>query len=233
MDYKKLYFKIIKNRLDNPVIYGYLEKHHILPKSLGGDDDPKNIVSLTPREHFICHTLLAKMYKINTYEWYKTNHALLMMKCSSAKQNRYFNSRIYEFFRVNFSKVMKKNALNRNNGKMWISNIKLQLNRKIKNTEIPPSGWERGRNLWKADEVKRRQALKQKENYRKKHPKRTKEELSKILSDSAKKRAKEHPLTVGKGKIWINDGVSIDKRILASDSIPMGWKKGRLYKKLL
>lgn len=37
-----------------------IEKHHIIPKSLGGDNSPSNIANLTPREHFICHLLLTK-----------------------------------------------------------------------------------------------------------------------------------------------------------------------------
>jgi hypothetical protein len=39
----------------------YTEKHHIIPKSLGGDNSDSNIVKLTAREHFICHLLLTKM----------------------------------------------------------------------------------------------------------------------------------------------------------------------------
>jgi hypothetical protein len=38
----------------------YYEKHHIVPRSLGGTNDPKNLVLLTGREHFICHLLLTK-----------------------------------------------------------------------------------------------------------------------------------------------------------------------------
>lgn len=37
------------------------EQHHILPKSLGGTNEPANIVTLTLREHFIAHRLLMKM----------------------------------------------------------------------------------------------------------------------------------------------------------------------------
>ena len=33
----------------------YIEKHHIIPRSLGGNNSKNNIVSLTAREHFICH----------------------------------------------------------------------------------------------------------------------------------------------------------------------------------
>lgn len=41
----------------------YSEVHHILPKSLGGDDSPENIVMLEGKDHFICHWLLYKMTK--------------------------------------------------------------------------------------------------------------------------------------------------------------------------
>lgn len=37
MNYKQIYDNIINYRLDNP-LNGYTEKHHILPRSLGGSD---------------------------------------------------------------------------------------------------------------------------------------------------------------------------------------------------
>lgn len=37
------------------------EKHHIVPRSLGGLDTPGNVVKLTYREHFLAHWLLTKM----------------------------------------------------------------------------------------------------------------------------------------------------------------------------
>jgi hypothetical protein len=39
----------------------YVEVHHIVPRSLGGTDDPANLVKLTAKEHFVCHLLLTKM----------------------------------------------------------------------------------------------------------------------------------------------------------------------------
>ena len=39
----------------------YFEKHHIIPKSLGGSNDSSNLVKLTAKEHFVCHLLLTKM----------------------------------------------------------------------------------------------------------------------------------------------------------------------------
>ena len=36
------------------------ERHHIVPRSLGGTNEVTNLVYLTPREHFVCHLLLTK-----------------------------------------------------------------------------------------------------------------------------------------------------------------------------
>lgn len=41
----------------------YVERHHIIPKSLGGSNDSHNLVQLTAREHYICHRLLVKMLR--------------------------------------------------------------------------------------------------------------------------------------------------------------------------
>ena len=38
----------------------YTEKHHIIPKSMGGLDTKENLVVLTAREHYIAHLLLTK-----------------------------------------------------------------------------------------------------------------------------------------------------------------------------
>jgi len=37
------------------------ERHHIIPKSLGGNNDHENLVVLWYREHYIAHRLLVKM----------------------------------------------------------------------------------------------------------------------------------------------------------------------------
>ena len=58
--YTKTYYKIIEHAKLR-IINGYTEKHHIIPKSIGGSDDKSNLVSLTAKEHFICHRLLPKM----------------------------------------------------------------------------------------------------------------------------------------------------------------------------
>jgi hypothetical protein len=40
----------------------YYEEHHILPKCIGGNNNKENLILLTPREHFLAHYLLSKIY---------------------------------------------------------------------------------------------------------------------------------------------------------------------------
>ena len=60
MNYKKHYDLLIE-RSKNRVLEGYVEKHHIIPKCLGGTDDKENLAILTPEEHFLAHQLLIKL----------------------------------------------------------------------------------------------------------------------------------------------------------------------------
>jgi hypothetical protein len=60
MNYEKIYTSIITNA-KNRTNLEYGEKHHIIPKCMGGSNKKDNLVKLTYREHFICHWLLCKM----------------------------------------------------------------------------------------------------------------------------------------------------------------------------
>ena len=62
MNYEKVYNAIIEKAKLREEIKAYYEKHHIIPKSLGGVDAEENLVELTFKEHFICHRLLTKIY---------------------------------------------------------------------------------------------------------------------------------------------------------------------------
>jgi hypothetical protein len=58
--YTNIYFKII-DRSKSRFLNCYTERHHILPKSMGGGNEPDNITRLTAKEHYLCHRLLPKM----------------------------------------------------------------------------------------------------------------------------------------------------------------------------
>jgi hypothetical protein len=80
----------------------------VLPKSLGGTDDQSNVVSLTTREHFICHALLVKMTEGK--DKYKMVLALAKMKCFSPDHERYVNARLFEFARQQHS-IMQRDPV--------------------------------------------------------------------------------------------------------------------------
>lgn len=59
MNYEKIYNKLVESRKERILFDGEnYEKHHIIPKSLGGDDSKENVVFLTYKEHFLAHKLL-------------------------------------------------------------------------------------------------------------------------------------------------------------------------------
>jgi hypothetical protein len=101
--YKTWYHNITENAKNRP-INGYVERHHIIPRSLGGSDNKENLVDLTAREHFICHWLLTKMYTGESKS--KMVYALNGMKRSNKFAQRYetkITSRVYENLKKEFS----------------------------------------------------------------------------------------------------------------------------------
>lgn len=66
MNYQRIYKAFIADRRSREeitcLIQPYTERHHILPRSLGGGDEPSNLIRLTPEDHFFAHLLLAKIH---------------------------------------------------------------------------------------------------------------------------------------------------------------------------
>lgn len=64
--YRKTYNSLIERArprgLKRKTLDFYTEKHHIIPRCMGGDNKPNNLVLLTFREHIIAHRLLVRMY---------------------------------------------------------------------------------------------------------------------------------------------------------------------------
>jgi len=76
---------------------GYTERHHIIPKSLGGGESIDNLVKLSAREDFICHMLLTKM--TTGHEKIKMLHALGKFVQCNHLQQRVLTSRQYDIAR--------------------------------------------------------------------------------------------------------------------------------------
>jgi len=97
MNYSKIYSDLIESaklRPNLPLLNGYTEKHHIIPRSMGGSNDKENVVSLTAREHFVAHWLLWRIYRNS-----QMAYAFIMMTRRSKDNQRYFSSKGYEFAR--------------------------------------------------------------------------------------------------------------------------------------
>ena len=79
----------------------YCEKHHIIPKSEGGKDEPDNLVNLTAREHYVAHRLLAHIYD-DAKMWF----ALHMLSHNPSSYHT-ITSRIYQLLKVKLSEKQK------------------------------------------------------------------------------------------------------------------------------
>jgi hypothetical protein len=104
MDYQKIYNQIIE-RAKNRKLEGYKEKHHIIPKCLGGDNNKENLVELTAREHFLCHMLLCEIHPDEN----KLKHALFLMAIGKqkVKEKTYIiGSRVYERLKFEYSQML-------------------------------------------------------------------------------------------------------------------------------
>ena len=91
MNYEKIYEQIISRRKIE-LFEGYTERHHIIPKCLGGTDEDENLVNLSAREHFIVHLLLVKMHPQNLKLLYAAN-----LMSHYKKTN--INNRIYSWLK--------------------------------------------------------------------------------------------------------------------------------------
>lgn len=98
--YTTWYFNLI-SKAQTRSIFGYVEKHHIIPKCLGGTDNPDNIIKLTAREHFVCHRMLTKM--VDSQVKYKLIFAAWQQSRPSKNKDVKISSRTYETLRKQLS----------------------------------------------------------------------------------------------------------------------------------
>lgn len=136
--YTKWYYQIIESAKSNNY-QGYTEKHHIIPKSLGGKDNQSNLVCLTAKQHFICHMLLTKMVIKSTHKQ-KMSHALWAMTTLENPncQHRYKNNaRTYDYARRLYSKNMSKNNP-MHNQEIQARRVKTWKENRAKKQFIPP-----------------------------------------------------------------------------------------------
>lgn len=98
--YTKCYNNIVE-RAKSRKLDGYSETHHIIPRSLGGDNRSGNLVKLTPREHYICHALLVHM--VSDPKHIRSMYAAFNMMHVD-KNGRRYTSKLYDYYKIKFYK---------------------------------------------------------------------------------------------------------------------------------
>jgi hypothetical protein len=99
MNYSLHYTRLIE-RSRSRVLEGYKERHHIVPRCLGGTDDKSNIAVLTAEEHFVAHQLLVKMYPGNRDLVYATQLMTLH------QTDRRVNNKLFGWLRKRMGETM-------------------------------------------------------------------------------------------------------------------------------
>lgn len=109
--YTACYYRIICQAQQRINTNAYTERHHVIPKSLGGDNSTSNLVILTAREHFVCHKLLTKMTE--GIDRRRMQYALVMFMRRNPNHQRVLTSRDYEFIRGAISQAAREQMTGR------------------------------------------------------------------------------------------------------------------------
>ena len=110
MDYSHIYNQLITRgqqrqyglrKKDINVLFGYVERHHIVPKSMGGSNDTHNLVYLTPEEHYLAHGLLVKIHPSSM----PLLKALMILSGGNKRNTR--NNKLYGWARRRYAEMRK------------------------------------------------------------------------------------------------------------------------------
>lgn len=114
--YYRWYHNLVNHALSRVTSDGIYEKHHIIPKSMGGSNDIDNLVELSCREHFIAHLLLTKI----TTGKNKRRMCYALNRICNSKHVKIKSSRLYQYIReqhIESIKIDAKLKLHNNNRK--------------------------------------------------------------------------------------------------------------------
>lgn len=140
--YKSHYEKLI-NRAKTRVIEGYVEKHHIVPKCLGGSNDKSNLVKISAEEHYVAHQLLVKMFPENKKLIYAAN-MMCVGKDSDCKRphNKQYKwlklkvSELHKSYRASDETKAKIGA--KSKGRIFSKEAKLKISEAGKGRKVKP-----------------------------------------------------------------------------------------------
>jgi len=125
MNYQHQYNLLIKSAQLN-LTTGYADNHHIIPQSMGGSNDPTNLVLLSAKQHFVAHHLLYKIHRNREM----TNAFFLMCNVKRGGARFKITSKQYEVLREEKRQCQKDimtGQPSRAKGKKWSDESKTKL----------------------------------------------------------------------------------------------------------
>lgn len=107
------WYNALIDKAQNRTVEGYVETHHIIPRSFGGNSSKANLVELTAREHYIAHALLWKMKFPGAYGSkmafaFNTFINKMVTEVRGVHHTYTISSRVYETFRKQYSEILKE-----------------------------------------------------------------------------------------------------------------------------
>jgi len=150
MNYETKYCSLVETRkkLNRKRKEGYYEAHHIIPKCIGGDNSKDNLVLLTPKEHYIAHLLLTKMYEGKVKR--KMCYAFAMLLKPGRNKKRILSASQYQTIKITLRESQKGVKYEERYGQNKSDEIKL----KLSNFQKSKGTWENQFGKEKADELK-------------------------------------------------------------------------------
>jgi hypothetical protein len=225
------YNTIINHAINQHRVKGgdiFYENHHIIPKSLGGDNSKSNLVLLTAKEHVVCHHLLTK-FTVGP-EKSKMNYAFwsLVNGWGNTRSGHRITARQYANLKEEIAKQISKQNTGRPSAPVspeGLERIRLAAKQRPRKRgkdnhnfgkKRPGIGGRKKGTGWSETERANQMKTRSVPGY---HDFLKNPERGKKISDSQKGR----PGT-STGTIWCNDGV---KEYQVTE-IPIGFNKGRL-----
>ena len=164
----------------------YVEKHHILPRSLFPDEirNSNNIIKLLPHFHYKAHVLLAKIFEGKMLSAFH-----FMDIRTKDKFNFYENSKIYHDLRIKFSKEQSKIgykvATERWNNPILANKVKENIKLAASKPEFKEKSSKNAKKFWhdkefeqtRIEREKKLHVVMQSEEYKEKHRNNQKERM--------------------------------------------------------
>lgn len=213
-------------------------KHHIIPKHMGGTDDPSNLIDLTVEEHSQAHLKLYEQYgkKEDLCAYYmlsgkSQDPEFKRLVCSLGGQASYKRRKDLgighlPFLGADLTEEEKYKIYSKGGKTQGKRNAELGHIQKVQKLSDNVAAGKKG---GAATIASGKGSFGNTEERLKSASKGGKTQGKRNAESGHLKRIAQLPNTRSKGKIWITNGIT-NMMIMPTDSIPEGYRKGKVQK---